>query len=190
MAHFIIVFLACVYLYFSLLYNLLSLNHDTLSRLTIFSHQTRYTFSFSAKLHLYTSLEFPSFAYKLSLFCRTSALYLYCSSLFLDCSSLFFHSYCRVLATGNQNVFEKWFLCCFLVGTMFPAAARCFPPLCRHKQSIFSLSIFGILVERLSLEHLHFWSDFVTVFLFSSSMQGLKYFVTDFLISTCQKSYA
>ena len=27
-------------------------------------------------------------------------------------------------------------------------------------------------------------------FLFSSSMQGLKYVVTDFLISTCEKSYA
>ena len=34
----------------------------------------------------------------------------------------------------------------------------------RYKQSIFSLSIFGILVERLSFQRLHFCSDFVTVF--------------------------
>ena len=34
----------------------------------------------------------------------------------------------------------------------------------RCKQSIFSLSIFGILVERLSFQRLHFCSDFVTVF--------------------------
>ena len=34
----------------------------------------------------------------------------------------------------------------------------------RCKQSIFSLSIFGILVERLSFYRLHFCSDFVTVF--------------------------
>ena len=34
----------------------------------------------------------------------------------------------------------------------------------RCKQSIFSLSIFGILVERLSFLRLHFCSDFVTVF--------------------------
>ena len=58
------------------------------------------------------------------------------------------------------------------------------------KQSIFSLSIFGILVERLSFSRLHFCSDLVTVFLLSSSMQGLKYVVPDFLISTCEKSYA
>ena len=60
----------------------------------------------------------------------------------------------------------------------------------RYKQSIFSLLIFGILVERLSFLRLHFCSDFVTVFLLSSSMQGLQYVVTDFLISTCEKSYA
>ena len=60
----------------------------------------------------------------------------------------------------------------------------------RCEQSIFSLSIFGILVERLSFWRLHFCSDFVTVFLFSSSMQGLQYVVTDFLILTCEKSYA
>ena len=34
----------------------------------------------------------------------------------------------------------------------------------RCEQSIFSLSIFGSLVERLSFLHLHFFSDFVTVF--------------------------
>ena len=34
----------------------------------------------------------------------------------------------------------------------------------RCKQTIFSLSIFGILVERLSFQRLHFCSDFVTVF--------------------------
>ena len=34
----------------------------------------------------------------------------------------------------------------------------------RYKQSIFSVSIFGILVERLSFQRLHFCSDFVTVF--------------------------
>ena len=34
----------------------------------------------------------------------------------------------------------------------------------RCKQSIFSLSIFGILVERLSFQRPHFCSDFVTVF--------------------------
>ena len=36
----------------------------------------------------------------------------------------------------------------------------------RCKQLIFSLSIFGILVERLSFWRLHFCSDFVTVFFF------------------------
>ena len=59
----------------------------------------------------------------------------------------------------------------------------------RCKQSIFSLSVFGILVERLSFKRLHFCSDFVAVFLLSSSMQGLQYVATDFLISTCEKSY-
>ena len=34
----------------------------------------------------------------------------------------------------------------------------------RCKQSIFSLSIFGTLVEWLSFQRLHFCSDFVTVF--------------------------
>ena len=59
----------------------------------------------------------------------------------------------------------------------------------RCKQSTFSLSIFGILVEWLSFLRLHFRSDFVTDFLLSSSMQGLKYVVTEFLISTSEKSY-
>ena len=36
----------------------------------------------------------------------------------------------------------------------------------RHKQSIFSISIFGILVERLSFLRLHFCSFFVTVFFY------------------------
>ena len=60
----------------------------------------------------------------------------------------------------------------------------------RCKQLIFSLSIIVILVERLSFWRLHFCSDFVTVFLSSLCMQGLKGVVTDFLISTWEKSYA
>ena len=60
----------------------------------------------------------------------------------------------------------------------------------RCKQSIFSLSTFGILVERLSFQRLHFCSDLLRFFSLSSSMQGLNYIVTDFLISTCEKSYA
>ena len=78
---------------------------------------------------------------------------------------------------------------CVRTGSILPRGtalehARC-------KQPIFSLLIFGMLVERLSFLRLHFCSDFVTVFfLFSSSMQGLKYHVTDFLISTCEQSYA
>ena len=39
----------------------------------------------------------------------------------------------------------------------------------RCKQSDFSLSIFGILVEWLSFQHLHFCSDFITVFFLLSS---------------------
>ena len=44
----------------------------------------------------------------------------------------------------------------------------------RCKQSMFSLSIFGILIERLNFLRLHFCSDFVTCFLFALSMQGLQ----------------
>ena len=57
----------------------------------------------------------------------------------------------------------------------------------QYNQSIFSLLIFGILVERLSFYSVFiFCYDFVTVFL-SSSMQRLKYAVTDFLISPAKK---
>ena len=53
------------------------------------------------------------------------------------------------------------------------------------KQSIFSLSIIGILVARLGfqlqLQRLLFCSDIATFFLFSSSVQGLKYVDADFL---------
>ena len=56
------------------------------------------------------------------------------------------------------------------------------------KQLIFSLSIFGTLVERLSFWRLHFCSDFVTVFFIVFAYARAKnYVVTDFFISTCEK---
>ena len=60
----------------------------------------------------------------------------------------------------------------------------------RCKQSIFSLSIFGIWSNGLASSVFNFAPILLRFFLFSSSMQGLQYVVTDFLISTCEKSYA
>ena len=60
----------------------------------------------------------------------------------------------------------------------------------RCKQSIFSLSIFGIWSNGLASSVFIFAAILLRLFLLSSSMQGLKFFVTDFLISTYEKSYA
>ena len=60
----------------------------------------------------------------------------------------------------------------------------------RCKQSIFLLSIFGILVEWLSFKRLHFCSDFVTVFFIVFVYARAKVRCYRFLISVCEKSYA
>ena len=57
----------------------------------------------------------------------------------------------------------------------------------RCKQLFFSRSIFGIWVERLSVERLHFCSDLVTVLFIVFVHARAKKGVTDFLISTCEK---
>ena len=62
---------------------------------------------------------------------------------------------------------------CVRTDSILPRGAGCEHG--RRKQSIFSLSIFGIIpfmVERLSFWPLIFCSDFVTVFLLSSSIIG------------------
>ena len=107
--NFIIVFLACAYC--------ISLHYK--QRVII---KSRYTFTFNHFLSSNTIHLFFSKTTSVHIF-RIPELCLYWASFaaLLHCSSLYFHSYCRVLATCNQNVFEKWFLCCFLVGTMFPA---------------------------------------------------------------------
>ena len=62
---------------------------------------------------------------------------------------------------------------------------------CVRTDLIFSLSNFGILVERLSFWRLHFLLrlcyGFFFFFLLSSSMQGLKYVVTDFKFRPAKK---
>ena len=58
----------------------------------------------------------------------------------------------------------------------------------RCKQSIFSLSIFGNLVERLSFWHLHFCSDFVTFFFIAFISARAK--LRSYRFSTCEKRYA
>ena len=129
--------------------------------------------------------------------CRKTAVFAFFSRLWgvIWRGKAFRDQQCQFLTRNKSLSIENESNCsmtseCVRTDSILPRVAGLEHGRYMYKQSIFSLSISAFWSNGLASSVFIFAPILLRFFLLSLSMQGLKYFVTDFLISTYEKSYA